>query len=96
MIRLSNIGLPLIGGVLVSFAVFACSSSDEPPADATGGAPGTGGSKATGGGKATGGTTASGGGTSTGGVSTEALYVCENAAPRARDRCSMSVNTSTR
>jgi hypothetical protein len=81
MIRLSHIGLPLIGGVIVSFAVFACSSSDEPQADATGGAPGTGGSKATGGGTASGGSGATGGGASTGG-NTEALYVCENAAPR--------------
>jgi hypothetical protein len=72
--------LPLIGGVLFSFSLFACSSSDEAPAEATGGATGSGG--ATGGSKASGGSTASGGGTSTGGGSTADLYVCENVAPR--------------
>jgi len=86
MIRLSHIGLPLVGGVLVSFAMLACSSSsDDAPPASTGGSPGSGGGSSTGGSKAgSGGSSASGGSTaSTGGTaSTDDLYVCEKATPR--------------
>lgn len=88
MIRLSHIGLPLIGGVLVSFYLIACGSDDPAPADGTGGSSGsTGGSSgSTGGAKPStggGGSTSTGGAsTGTGGGSTEDLYVCENAPPR--------------
>jgi hypothetical protein len=83
MIRLSQFGLPLIGGALVSMAMFACSSSSDDKGDATGGASSTGGAAATGGSKgSTGGSATGTGGSATGsGGSGVDPYVCDAKPP---------------
>jgi hypothetical protein len=86
MIRLSHLGLSLVGTALVSMAMFACSSSDDKGSDtSTGGASGsTGGSSSTGGSKgSTGGSATGTGGSATGtGGGGADLYTCDAKPPK--------------